>query len=68
MNRFKRTVFFIEMFWNILNVFTFIFDQFNVSLLNRSITFFFFFFSNEKIWKNGKINIDHVTETELAFL
>ncbi len=30
----------IEIFWNIVNVFTVTFDQFNASLMNKSINFF----------------------------
>jgi len=32
----------IEIFCNIINVFTVTFDQFNVSLMNKSINFFFY--------------------------
>ncbi len=43
MNRkFKRTAFFLNK--NIINVFTATFDQFNASLLNKSINLFFTFY------------------------
>ncbi len=42
MNRkFKRTALFeIEIFCNIINIFTITFDQFNMSLMNKSINLF----------------------------
>ncbi len=35
----EQHLFEIETFWNIINVFTVTFDQFNVSLMNKSISF-----------------------------
>ncbi len=37
--KFKRTAFKIEIFCNIINVFTVTFDQFDASLLNKTINF-----------------------------
>ncbi len=39
--KFKRNLFEIEIFWNIINVFTVAFDQFNASLMNRSCLWMF---------------------------
>ncbi len=38
--KYKKHLFEIEMFWNIISVFTATFNQFNASLLERSINFF----------------------------
>ncbi len=40
----EQCLFEIEIFCNIINVFTVTFDKFNVSLMNKNINFFQFFF------------------------
>jgi len=42
--KFERAAFILNrIFCNVINVFTVTFDQFNASLINKSIDFFYFF-------------------------